>query len=215
MINLYEILGVAKDASHDEIAKAYRNLARKYHPDNSKGGDKEAFNAVAHAWEILGDADKRARYDETGQINGASNIIEASVVQAVNSVLVSCDQDHPNPIRVMCDQIDQQRASHRSDKAKHERQLKKVKERLERFTKANEQTTNTAARDLIAGTLAHAIEQLEKAIAADQEQIELGDTILAYLNDIKWDESPRRSPFGADYILNQVVPSRRSFLAST
>ncbi|PID90025.1 MAG: molecular chaperone DnaJ [Bacteroidetes bacterium] len=64
----YEILGVEKGASTDEIKKAYRKLALQYHPDKNPG-DKEAeakFKEAAEAYEVLGDADKRARYDRFG-----------------------------------------------------------------------------------------------------------------------------------------------------
>ncbi|WP_297809252.1 DnaJ C-terminal domain-containing protein [uncultured Methylophaga sp.] len=63
----YKILGVARDASQDEIKKAYRKLARKYHPDVSKEADAEdKFKEVGEAYEVLRDAQKRAQYDQFG-----------------------------------------------------------------------------------------------------------------------------------------------------
>jgi molecular chaperone DnaJ len=67
-VDYYEILGVARTASHEEIAGAYRRLAIKYHPDKNPG-DEEAvvkFKQAAEAFEVLGDADKRGRYDRYG-----------------------------------------------------------------------------------------------------------------------------------------------------
>jgi len=64
----YEVLGVSKDASQDEIKKAYRKLALKYHPDKNPG-DKEAekkFKEAAEAYEILGTPEKRKKYDTYG-----------------------------------------------------------------------------------------------------------------------------------------------------
>ncbi len=64
----YEVLGIAKGASEDEIKKAYRKQAKKYHPDLHPG-DKEAeekFKEVNEAYEVLSDKDKRARYDQFG-----------------------------------------------------------------------------------------------------------------------------------------------------
>ena len=64
----YEMLGVPRDASADDIKRAYRKLARKYHPDVSKLSDAEArFKDVGEAYEVLRDAEKRAAYDTLGQ----------------------------------------------------------------------------------------------------------------------------------------------------
>jgi curved DNA-binding protein len=63
----YKVLGVARGASDDEIKKAYRKLARKYHPDVSKEADaKEKFQEVSEAYETLRDKEKRAAYDSLG-----------------------------------------------------------------------------------------------------------------------------------------------------
>lgn len=73
----YEVLGVGKNASDDEIKKAYRKLAVKYHPDRNPG-DKEAetkFKEINEAHEVLSDKQKRARYDQFGHagVGGAGS----------------------------------------------------------------------------------------------------------------------------------------------
>ena len=64
--DLYEILGVSRDASEDEIKKAFRQQARQYHPDNKETGDEEKFKEINQAYEILSDQQKRAIYDQYG-----------------------------------------------------------------------------------------------------------------------------------------------------
>ena len=64
----YEVLGVGKDASAEDIKKAYRKGAMKYHPDRNPG-DKEAeekFKEIGEAYEVLSDPDKKAKYDQFG-----------------------------------------------------------------------------------------------------------------------------------------------------
>ena len=64
----YDILGVKKDASADEIKKAFRKAARKFHPDVSTGAEAEAkFKDVNEAYEVLKDPERRAAYDQLGQ----------------------------------------------------------------------------------------------------------------------------------------------------
>ncbi len=63
----YEVMGLKRDASQDEIKKSYRKLARKYHPDVSKDSDAEdKFKLVGEAYEVLKDPEKRTAYDQLG-----------------------------------------------------------------------------------------------------------------------------------------------------
>jgi molecular chaperone DnaJ len=65
-MDYYEILGVTKSASQDEIKKAFHKLAHKYHPD--KGGDEKKFKEINEAYQVLSDAQKRAQYDQYGRV---------------------------------------------------------------------------------------------------------------------------------------------------
>ena len=78
----YKILGVSKDADDKAIKRAYRQLARQYHPDKNPGDRKseETFKEINEAYEVLGDADNRSKYDRLGrnyqryqQITGSGN----------------------------------------------------------------------------------------------------------------------------------------------
>ena len=62
----YEVLGIKKNASKDEIKSAYRKLAKKYHPDNKETGDEAKFKEIQEAYDILYDDQKRSAYDQFG-----------------------------------------------------------------------------------------------------------------------------------------------------
>jgi molecular chaperone DnaJ len=75
--DFYEILGVSKNATKDEIKKAYRKQALKFHPDKNPGdkSSEEKFKEAAEAYEVLSNDEKRSRYDRFGHagLGGAGN----------------------------------------------------------------------------------------------------------------------------------------------
>ena len=68
MADFYQILGVSRDADSDTLKRAYRKLARQYHPDvNKEPGAEDKFKEIGKAYEALADPETRARYDQFGE----------------------------------------------------------------------------------------------------------------------------------------------------
>mgnify|MGYP003659948791 CR=1 FL=1 len=93
MMKLYEILGLEKDATPDQIKKAYKLEAKKHHPD--KGGDEETFKEIQKAYDVLRDPDKKNLYDtgafvdldnvENGIVDIFANVLLPEMVDNINS----------------------------------------------------------------------------------------------------------------------------------
>ena len=89
----YDVLGVSRNASEDEINKAYRRLAKKYHPDlNHAPGAEEKYKEVNEAYEVLHDKQKRDQYDQFGQAgaNMGGNLVALAILatSSTNSLAV-------------------------------------------------------------------------------------------------------------------------------
>jgi molecular chaperone DnaJ len=67
----YKVLGVSADATDKEITRAYRKLAKQYHPDSNPGSE-DRFKEISAAYDVLGDADKRKEYDEVRRMGPAA-----------------------------------------------------------------------------------------------------------------------------------------------
>jgi len=72
MNDYYQVLGISKTASADEIKRAYRKKAHQYHPDKG-GGDDAKFKEINEAYQVLGDSEKRSRYDQFGSAGVGGN----------------------------------------------------------------------------------------------------------------------------------------------
>lgn len=70
--DFYDVLGISRSASQDEIKRAYRKLAHKYHPDKAGKENEEKFKEVNEAYQVLSDPQKRQAYDQFGQTNFAA-----------------------------------------------------------------------------------------------------------------------------------------------
>jgi DnaJ-class molecular chaperone len=177
MKNYYETLGVPREASTQEIKKAYRRLAKEHHPD--VGGDEAKFKELQEAYEVLTDDNKRARYDAGEEINPGNPREEAAKAflfqlfeEIIDKFGVTKD---PFPImkqavRENIKALDEEIANQTQRKKKFEQAAKKVK-KGELFVSCAKATAIKCER---------LIERLEA-------EKETGDIMLGFLKDPSFD----------------------------
>lgn len=181
---LYTVLGVAIDATQDEIKRAYRSMAQRIHPD--KGGDKEHFQAIQEAYEVLSDPERRARYDQDGtyrrenrpseqdKINSVaqnglmqvlSNIIDGTQYVEYSDIFAALVEE----AKKLCAQIEGERDGLRQRLEKHEKAMGRIK--------AKDGHENVAAllMQTVIGTIKDEIAKAEFAVKVGNRMLEIID----------------------------------------
>jgi curved DNA-binding protein CbpA len=131
-IDLYKALKVRRDATPDEVRRAYRKLATKFHPDQNPGDESVVakYHAVTEAYRVLGDPGLRARYDATGEVDGPDRSI--TEVMAILSPVLLC---------VMQGIAKQGGKVKNEDVVKHMRSV--IADEVDRLKKVRAETTKT------------------------------------------------------------------------
>lgn len=141
--DLYDRLGVARTASLLLIKKAFRELSKFYHPDNSATGSKSVFEAIKEAYDILSDPERRAKYDELGLIDRQrlDDPIEVEARTQCSMILNELVNQEQNPetspvldklFKIVFATRDQQFAQQRHELDNRERKINAFRKRLKR-----------------------------------------------------------------------------------
>lgn len=184
MGDLYEVLGVGRDATKAEIEAAYREAARKSHPDH--GGDAARFRAVTAARELLVCPERRARYDETGETAQGPKVGASRAEQFLASMVAQAFlQDGKHPVRWMGDQIDGRRANTRTSMLRARNDRERLAKRLAKFRKENGGAVDAPGRELIEGVIESGIAEFDRGIASMEESIADCVAALELLNGLE------------------------------
>jgi hypothetical protein len=180
-MNLYDVLGVSPDADQDALRKAHRRAVRATHPD--KGGNREDFEKVTHAYLVLRDPATRSRYDETGEHEVAPD----NELAEIATILVGCfDQamQSAGGRYTMADLIDTTRRALKDRKANAQASLAQMEEAAETFTEVRERLTFTGGgADVIAGGLGMKIAECQKLASQCRAEIANVERAEAYAAD--------------------------------
>lgn len=172
MTDHYDTLGVPRDASPADIKSAWRRLAATEHPD--KGGNAEKMAAINRANDVLGDPDKRAEYDETGQCDGEDRLeAEArnNLASLFNAVLEQDSGDLVASARAMLANASGQLAQQLALAERRRERLKKQRNRVR---------TKKGATNLFQGLVDQQIGNLTQQIA----QMEHGRAVFARVGEL-------------------------------
>ncbi len=139
---LYDILGVQRHASLLEIRKAYKKLASKYHPDKNEGSlqSKAEFQNVSEAYQVLKDAAKRQKYDDTGQVELSSSGKEKQAEQMVLGIFQGLLESDAIA-RISSDVIKVMSGNIRSAMAQNQDLMSQLKSKMASATKLSKEIT--------------------------------------------------------------------------
>lgn len=160
-MNLYEILGTARDATETMIRRAYLKRVKTMHPD--VGGDPEAFKELARAYGVLSNPTKRIAYDQTGREDAGPSAEDAAVAIVRNLMEMvignNANPAHTDFLKEMRGQITQALANADNQEADITRKIIRCKKLAERFT-------GKSSDNLLAKILQGRVDEMERTLAA-------------------------------------------------
>lgn len=201
MSDLYADLGVDRSADEKTIRSAYRRKAKKTHPD--AGGDREAFERAAVAKNVLLDPRRRAKYDETGEVdndpdNGLAQIMSL-VMNALDEALSGCHRSNEDPIKV--DLLGKAVGVVKTQIWTGEQNLRAAEIGAKRLRKVAERMKVKKGENRIKPLLDARVVDLDRRVGDIGRQVDQAKSALAMLMDHDFDfERPKAPP----QHLNQV-----------
>lgn len=188
-MTLYADLGVDPDADAAAIRAAYRSAAQKHHPD--KGGEGEQFRLIQIAYDVLGDAAKRARYDTTGDTSSGPTVRSralASIPTMLAQVMDACDTDTTDILAAMVRGV-----KHIADEGQRAEAtlLTKVKKRERALKRLG---VIEGKPNLVASAIMAAIGQMNQQAAAHRDEQEVCAEMLVILADHTYTLDPVSRP---------------------
>lgn len=192
--NHYEMLGVKRNASADEIRAAYRRLASKHHPDR-RGGDEQLFKAIQRAYDVLSDPVKRKFFDEHGSDRQGPTIREKAM-QTLCQLFIGCVADVNNAVETqdvisfLSTKIREARAAipkRRDEAQRTRRRLVDSRKRLR---------AKSGIVDILRNAIDVQIRGIDDGLRHLEDEIVVGDEMLRMLEGYTWSfDAPSRGAY--------------------
>lgn len=183
MTNPYEILGVRRDATDDQVKAAYRRRAKTTHPDS--GGDADAFSRVQKAYELLLDPVRRKVFDDTGYDVELADPIDLQALMVIEKLVnqLTLDEREPgtfDPLARMRSDLSEEMRKARFSKRELERHASRIEHHLERLEKR-------PATDILGSMLRARIKAISTAISETEAKIKANERACEMLYDYTYE----------------------------
>ena len=183
-INLYDILGLSKNATFEEIKAKYKSLAQQHHPD--KGGDPDLFKKIKHAYEILSDEITRKKYDETGIYEHGPSIRTEALDQLSRlffNLLPNINADIDDLVLIMKNESRREKENVNNNINTCNGYIEKLNKIINKIKKKNESGENLLK--MFAETQ---LKMRQNELRNFQRQIEVLDNVIEILEDYQYGE---------------------------
>lgn len=194
MKNLYDVLGVNKDATKEEIKKAHRNGVKKNHPD--KGGDAEVFQQIQLAYDVLGDEQRRDKYDTTGETDKPRDVFAemfASFIDSLVTQLETSRTDNIDLIEIGNAMLEQELVELTRKQQMVNRSLALLEKALGRM---DSKKGNTLMQDITRGKIKSSILQLTKLEEGITFYKRAMEELQEFIYNFEQEERPLNNPSG-------------------
>lgn len=215
--DLYQTLGVPRDASKDQVKRAYRRKAKAHHPDKNQTTSIALWHDVQEAYETLNDDARRARYDQTGETsnNNTQKTPHTLALEQLAHIFLglvdTTDTDHTNLVAEARTIIKDIFAKLESNKAQQKKKAAKLRRTAERFT------VNDGADNFAAAILAQRASEIERGVSDLEFELTAAKEALAILDQLRYrtDKAPNpeteiisrlKGAFGSSIFTFSVTP---------
>lgn len=216
MTDLYDILGLDKEATFAEVKAAHRRLVKQHHPD--AGGDAEIFALVQQAFEVLHDPERRQRYDLDGTIgeDQTEKQMKAIVIKIVTTMIISAVTSEG----VSLQHLDFKKEAHKAidgKQAEFDAEEEKVKTfiaRSQEFASRMAYTGEAGKPSLVHDIIAQQIREAEEKLEGFNHTRAVNTRLRAFFEDYDYDFTEQTSPTGPRWVFvqgSEAMGSTHSF----
>lgn len=180
-MSLYDDLGVKKDAGAEEIKAAHRRLAKQHHPDK-EGGDTRMFQVIQHAYDVLSDAERRKRYDESGDDKQEKPLLIMAMQQLsamLFQVIDNEDIENSDLLSILRSQIQIGMGKARQNIEQQQRKAN----RYEQAAKRMQRKRKAQGPFILADACSRQAQSIRSQIASGNNDLKLGEEMLKILDE--------------------------------